>query len=651
MREVLWEPSEERKLAANVTRFREFVKTKFEQDLKTYDELYEWSIEQIPDFWAAVWKFGGIIASKPYDHVLTDGHDMFNARWFVGAELNFAENLLRYRDDRTAIVFRMETGRSRSISYNELYRSVARMAESLRALGVTVGDRVAGYLPNIIETVVAMLATTSIGAVWSACSPDFGLRGVLDRFAQIQPKVMVATNGYLYNGKPFDVLDRVKEIAGAIPSVEKVIIVPFLGNRPDLNAWPQAVLFEDFLSSEQDPVLEFVRLPFDHPVYIMYSSGTTGIPKGIVHGAGGTLIQHLKEHLLHTDLKREDVFFYFTTCGWMMWNWLVSALALGVTIVLYDGSPFYPDPGVLWSMVEEEKVTVFGTSAKYLSSLEKSGLQPGEIFNLSTIKTILSTGSTLPPESFYFIYRSVKKDVCLSSITGGTDIISCFAPGNPLVPVVAGQLQRRGLGMKVESFDENGKSLVNQKGELVCTAPFPSRPVFFWNDPGREKYRSTYFNLYPNVWRHGDYIEISGDGGLIVYGRSDTTLNPGGVRIGTAEIYRQMETLPEIADSLAVGQQWEGDVRVILFVKLVDPDAVLTPELVEKIRRMIREHTTSRHVPARIIAVNDIPYTLNGKKVEIAVYNIIHNEAVPNRDALANPEALEFFRNRPELMT
>lgn len=652
MRKKLWQPSEERKRHANMTRFIAYVNQKYGYNFTTYDELYRWSIEKAPDFWESMWEFGDIIASRKYERVVENFEDMLNCRWFIGAKLNFAENLLRYRDGRLALIFKGETMEElRYMTYAQLYEQVARLAHALREAGVTIGDRVAGYMPNMMETVVAMLATTSIGAIWSSCSPDFGVRGVLDRFGQIQPKVLFTADGYSYNGKTYDSIERVVEIVKEIPSIQQVVVVPYIQKEPDISCLPKAVLYQDFLSSEGGLGIEFTQLPFDHPVYILYSSGTTGVPKCIVHGAGGTLIQHLKELILHTDLKREDTIFYFTTCGWMMWNWLVSSLAVGATVVLYDGSPFYPDPGALWKLAQDVGITVFGTSAKYLASVEKAGVKPGATYDLSKLKTILSTGSPLSVESFEYVYREIKQDVCLSSISGGTDIISCFALGNPLLPVYAGELQCRGLGMKVESFDPEGRAVFNQKGELVCTAPFPSMPVFFWNDPEKKKYRSTYFEFYPGVWRHGDYIEINAEtGGVIIYGRSDATLNPGGVRIGTAEIYRVVESLPEVLDSIVVGQKWENDERVILFVKLAE-GVQLTEELVQKIKEAIRQNTTPRHVPAKVIAVKDIPYTLNGKKVEMAVRNVIHGEPVLNKDALANPEALDLFRDLPELQS
>ncbi|MBW1645512.1 MAG: acetoacetate--CoA ligase, partial [Deltaproteobacteria bacterium] len=571
--------------------------------------------------------------------------------WFVGARLNFAENLLRYRDQRVALVFKGEQQEPVRLTYAELYRQVARLAKSLRQLGVVAGDRVSGFVPNMIETVIAMLATTSIGAIWSSCSPDFGIKGVLDRFGQIEPKVVFTANGYSYNGKNFDSLQRISDILNSLPSVEKVVVIPYTEADPDISGVKNSVLFADFLAPEEDdPQIEFAQLPFDHPLYIMYSSGTTGVPKCIVHGAGGTLIQHLKEHILHVDLKRDDHLFYFTTCGWMMWNWLVSGLAVGATLILYDGSPFYPDGGTTFKLAEDEGITVFGTSAKFLAAVQQAGLKPGKEYDLSRIKTICSTGSPLSAESFAFVYREVKEDVDLASISGGTDIISCFALGCPILPVYSEELQCRGLGMKVEAFDENGRPVYNQKGELVCTKSFPSMPIYFWNDPGNEKYLDAYFRVYPNIWHHGDFIKITETGGVIFYGRSDATLNPGGVRIGTAEIYRQVETIPEIKDSVVIGQDWDNDVRVILFVVLED-GVELTPELEKKIKTTIRKNTTPRHVPAKIIPVPDIPYTISGKKVELAVRKVVHGQEVKNKDALANPQALDYFRDLPALQS
>ncbi len=648
MKKPLWTPSAERAGNSAMKRFIEFVNERYELRCGTYEELYQWSINHIPDFWAAMWEFGGIIASRGYDTVVDDLRKMTGARWFSGSRLNFAENLLRYRDDETAIIFRSEGHGALKITYKDLYQRVSRLSAALKGQGVEKGDRVAGFMPNMPETVIAMLAATSIGAVWSSCSPDFGIKGVLDRFGQIEPKILFTADGYNFGGRKFDSLGRIRSVVGELPEIRKLIVVPHVAKEPDISDLPNAVLFPDFLAGGADRPLEFEQVPFDHPLYIMYSSGTTGPPKCMVQSVGGILINHLKELMLHTDVSRRDTIFYYTTCGWMMWNWLVSSLALGAKVLLYDGSAVYPEPGVLWELAGEEKITIFGTSARYLAVQEMEGVKPARDNELSQLKSILSTGSPLSVESFHYVYREIKADVQLASISGGTDLNGCFALGNPLGPVYAGELQCRGLGMKVEAFDEEGRPVVNRKGELVCSAPFPSMPVCFWNDPDGSKYRRAYFSPYPGVWTHGDYIEITDTGGVIIYGRSDATLNPGGVRIGTSEIYRHMETMPAIADSLAVGQRWEDDERVILFVKMTE-GAELTDDLKDKIRRSIRENISPRHVPAKIIPVSDIPYTISMKKVELAVRKIIHGEPVYNRDALANPESLDLYRDLEEL--
>ena len=649
MTRPLWTPAPERIARSNLTRFMAAVNRQHGLALDGYDALYDWSIADIPAFWEAVWRFVDIQHSAPYTSVLEDPR-MPGATWFQGARLNFAENLLRYRDDRPALVAVKEGGEvAAQLTYAELFVQVARLAGFLRDHGVTVGDRVAGYLPNCVETVVAMLATASLGAIWSSCSPDFGFQSVLERFGQIEPKVLVAADGYRYHGRSYDTLPRVAEVARGIESVARVVIVPFVSETPDVFGVPRALTWAEALDNPVD-ALDFAQLPFDHPLYVMYSSGTTGAPKCIVHGAGGTLIQHAKEHVLQTDVSRDDAVFYFTTCGWMMWNWLVSALFTGAKVVLFDGSPGYPDMAALWRMAQDHGISVFGTSAKYLSMCQKADLQPGDAFDLSRLRAVCSTGSPLSEEGFEWIYDAVKRDVQLASISGGTDIISCFMLGSPIDPVYAGEIQKRGLGMHVQAWREDGRSVTGEKAELVCVAPFPSMPVCFWRDPGNEKYLDAYFRTFPGVWHHGDYVEITPRGGVIVYGRSDATLNPGGVRIGTAEIYRQVETLDEVDDALVVGQRWNGDVRVVLFVVLPEGrhlDAALT----SKIKTAIRTHCTPRHVPAKVLQVPDVPRTLNGKKVEIAVARIIHGEAVPNRDALANPEALDAFRDLPQLTT
>ena len=620
----------------------------FNQNFSEYEPLYQWSIENIPDFWACLWEFAKIKSSTPYDQVVDDVGKMPGAKWFSGARLNFAENLLRYKDDHTALIFKGEDRVDRRMTYAELYDEVASVARSLRQAGVRTDDRVVGFMPNMPETVIAMLAATSMGATWSSCSPDFGIKGVLDRFGQIKPKVLFTADGYFFKGKQLDSLERISSILKELPSIEKVVVVPFTEKDPDIRSISNAVLYDDFKSLEPAPAIEFEQLPFDHPLYIMYSSGTTGLPKCMVQSAGGILVHHLKELMLHTDLKREDTIFYFTTCGWMMWNWLVSSLAVGATIVLYDGNPFHPDPDALWKIARDEKITIFGTSAGYIAALQNAGVKPGKTFDLSPLKAVLSTGSPLSIEGFEYIYREVKADLQLASIAGGTDLNGCFALGNPMGPVWAGELQCRGLAMKVLAFDENGKSVINQQGELVCAAPFPSMPIYFWNDPDTKKYRDAYFNVYPNIWRHGDYIVITERGGVIMYGRSDATLNPGGVRIGTAEIYRQVDLLEEIEDCVVVGQNWKNDVRVILFVKMTE-GVELTDEIVAKIKNTIRTDASPRHVPAVILPVPDIPYTHNMKKVELAVKKVIHNQPVLNKDSLSNPEALDYYADLKEL--
>ena len=642
MARLLWEPSEQRIKQTNMYRFMTAINEKHQKEFSTYSELHKWSIDHIPEFWEAMWDFADIIASQKADRVVDDLEKMPGARWFPGARLNFAENLLRYRDERTALIFNGESQVSKKMTYAQLYDEVARIADSLRNAGIKPGDRIVGFMPNMPETIVAMLAATSLGATWSSCSPDFGIKGVLDRFGQIKPKVLFTADGYFFKGKRIDCLERIANILKDLPSIEKIVVVPYTENEPDVHVVPNAVIYSDFRSHVSGLTIAFEQLPFDHPLYIMYSSGTTGLPKCMVQSSGGILIHHIKELMLHTDLKREDTIFYFTTCGWMMWNWLVSSLAIGATLVLYDGNPFHPSPDVLWQMAQDEKVTVFGTSAGYIAALQNSGLKPGNVYDLSPLRAVLSTGSPLSDEGFDFIYDAVKSDLQLASIAGGTDINGCFALGNPMGPVYAGELQCRGLAMNVKAFDENGQSAVKQQAELVCTAPFPSMPIYFWEDPDGKKYHSAYFDVYPNVWRHGDYIVITKRGGVIMFGRSDATLNPGGVRIGTAEIYRQIDLIDDVADSVVVGQNWNNDVRVILFVKMAE-GVDLTEDLMQKIRTTIRTNASPRHVPAKIIPVADIPYTLNMKKVEIAVKKVIQGQPVTNKDALINPEALDCY--------
>jgi acetoacetyl-CoA synthetase len=632
-----------------------------------YAKWHAWSCAHPEQFWAAVWRFTGIVAEEragrdPWDAIVEGFERMappdpeLGPRWFRGARLNFAENLLRRRGGSAAIVSRDERGARRELSHDALAAEVARVAASLRASGLRAGDRVAGFLPNIPETVIAMLAAASCGAVWSSCSPDFGVAGVLDRFGQIEPRILFVADGYRYAGQEIDSLERVGEIVRAMPSVERVVVVPYLRaalGGDDLAGIRGAESWESFAARGEGVPLRFDRLPFDHPLYVMYSSGTTGLPKCLVHGAGGTLLQHLKEHQLHTAIAPGDRVFYFTTCGWMMWNWLVSALASGATLVLYDGSPMPPSaPDALWTMAAEERVNVFGTSAKYLALSEKHALVPAATHDLHALRTILSTGSPLAAHSYDYVERDVKRGVHLASISGGTDIISCFALGNPLLPVHRGEIQCRGLGMAVDVFDENGQPLRGTPGELVCTRPFPSMPVGFWNDPDRAKYRAAYFDFFPGVWRHGDWAEITAHDGVVIFGRSDATLNPGGVRIGTAEIYRQVEQLDEVLESVVVGQQVRSamgdDERVVLFVRL-RPGLTLDDALRERMRRRIRVNCSPHHVPRVIVQVADIPRTISGKITEIAVRDVIHGRAVKNTDALANPSSLELFRHLPEL--
>ncbi len=648
MSKLLWKPSEERVKNSNMYRFMRYINEKYSQNFSEYNPLYQWSIENIPDFWESMWDFAEIKASKLYYQVLDDPGKMPGAKWFSGARLNFAENLLRYNDDNVALIFKGENRDSIKITYTELYNEVARVAKSLKEAGIQAGDRVVGFMPNLPETIIAMLAATSIGATWSSCSPDFGIKGVLDRFGQIKPRILFTSDGYFFKGKTFDSLERISNILEELPSIEKVVVVPFTQENPDISNVANSVLYNNFKSSESGLQIEFEQLPFDHPLYIMYSSGTTGLPKCMVQGAGGVLIHHIKELMLHTNLKQKDKIFYFTTCGWMMWNWLTSSLSLGATIVLFDGNPFHPVPGALWQMAQDEKITIFGTSAGYIAALKKASVIPGKEYDLSPLKTVLSTGSPLSSEDFEYVYSNVKEDIQLSSIAGGSDLNGCFALGNPMAPVYAGELQCRGLCMKVEAFDENATPIINQQGELVCTAPFPSMPIYFWNDFDNTKYNSAYFEGYPNVWTHGDFIEINDHGGVVMLGRSDATLNPGGVRIGTAEIYRQIEQIEEIEDSVVVGRNRDNDVRVILFVKMAK-GYELTEELIRKIKMTIRASASPRHVPAKILTVLDIPYTHNMKKVELAVKKVIHNQPVLNKDSLKNPEVLDYFANRKEL--
>ncbi|WP_286694457.1 acetoacetate--CoA ligase [Spongiibacter sp. UBA1325] len=648
MKNCLWEPSAARIQRSQLSQFLQQLDREQQRQFDNYADLHRWSVESPEAFWQSVWDFCDIRASQTSNQVLVDGNQFPGARWFPDARLNFAENLLRNRSDKTALISRLENGRRETISYAGLYQRVSQLAQALRNAGVGRGDRVAGFMPNISETVIAMLASASIGAVWSSCSPDFGINGVMDRFGQIQPKVLFACDGYFYGGKTLDSLPRVSQIKAQISSIETLIIVPVSRTAEEISLPEGATLWAETLAAYSPNDIEFEQLPFDHPLYIMYSSGTTGVPKCIVHSAGGSLIQHVKEHRLHTDLGSEDTLFYFSTCGWMMWNWLVSGLACEATLVLYDGSPFYPQPQSLMDMADEEGISIFGTSAKYIEALQKAGVKPAESHQLSALKAVLSTGSPLSDESFRYVYRHIKQDICLSSISGGTDILSCFVLGNPCLPVYEGEIQCLGLGMAVEVWDDDGNAVVGEKGEMVCTRPFPSAPIRFWNDPDNAKYRAAYFDTYPNVWAHGDYGEITEHGGMIIHGRSDAVLNPGGVRIGTAEIYRQVEKVADVVDSICIGQQYQGDVRVVLFVVLRE-GCTLDDSLRNTIRNTIRQETTPRHVPAKIIAVAEIPRTISGKIVELAVRDVVHGKTVKNVDALANPDALALFKDLPEL--
>jgi acetoacetyl-CoA synthetase len=651
---MLWAPSPERVAQANLTAFAAEVANRHGADVSDYAKLWRWSVDHKRDFWRDMWQYAGVIG-EPGTRVLIEADRMPGARWFPDARLNYAQNLLERRkadDDGDALVFWGEDKVRRRMSHAQLHALASRTSAALEAHGVAAGDRVAAYMPNMPETIVAMLGATSRGAIFSSCSPDFGVQGVVDRFGQIEPRVLFTVDGYHYNGKVVPIMDKVRDIAARLPSVERVVVVPYIGDMDAMREVGNAVAWDAWLAPFVPGPIDYAQLPFDHPLYILYSSGTTGVPKCIVHGAGGTLLQHLKEHLLHGDVKPGDRLFYFTTCGWMMWNWLVSGLAARATLLLYDGSPFVDRGRVLWELADEEKMTHFGTSAKYIDAQKKIAMVPRKDFTLASVRTMFSTGSPLSPESFDYVYQCVKHDIELASISGGTDIVSCFVLGVPTRPVYRGEIQGRGLGLDVDVYDEHGRSVVGQQGELVCKSPFPSMPVRFWNDPDGAKYRAAYFERFPGIWCHGDWAEITSHDGMIIYGRSDTTLNPGGVRIGTAEIYRQVEQLPEVVESLVIGQDWPpgevGDVRVVLFVKLAD-GVTLDEALTDRIKRTIRTNTTPRHVPAKVVQVTDIPRTKSGKIVELAVRNVVHGREVRNLDALANPEALGQYRDRMEL--
>ena len=650
-RKKLWEPSKKWIKNSEITRFIEFVNNIYKMKIKGAKELYQWSIDNIKDFWAAMWDFGGIIASKKYDKVVEDLSVFPGTKWFPGAKLNFAENLLKYKDDQFAFIFQGETKKTELISYANLNKQVARLAQSLRKMGVKIGDRVVSYIPNLIETPTAMLATTAIGAIWASCGAELQASAVIDRFGQIEPKVLVTVDGYYYRDNVFDITPNVKEVVEAIPSIEKVIIVSYVSEeKSDITSIPNAVHWDDFLSKDEDPMLDFEQLPFDHPVYVMFSSGTTGKPKCMVQGAGGVLINHLKELILATDLKRSDVINYITAPSWMMWNWLMSALAVGATIFIYDGNPLYPIPLRMFELIEKYKITIFGTSASYIHHLMGIDAKPSEEYDLSSLRVISQTASTLSPEGFEYVYKRIKKDLFFNSISGGTDLNGCFACAVPILPVYSGEIQSKALAMKVQSYNDYGEAVEDEQAELVCEAPFPSMPIYFWGDDDKmTKYNAAYFDFYKkkgkNVWRHGDYIVIHNDtGGLTFWGRSDAVLKPSGVRIGTAEIYNVVEQLPEISDSLVIGQQWEGDIRIVMFV-LLNEGYELTDELKIKIQKTIREKTSPRHVPKLIFAApsDGIPYTFSNKKVEIAVTKIIHGISVANRGALRNPESLDFY--------
>lgn len=642
----IWTPSPERARRSALTRFTHFVQERYKAPVHDYASLHRWSVEFPENFWSAVWDFCEVRCSQPAQQVVEDGMRMPGAKWFSGAQLNYAENLLRVSDDTPAIIFRNEHGQRRELTRRQLRDEVARVADGLKRAGVKYGDRVAGLLPNIPETVIAMLATTSLGAIWSSCSPDFGVNAVVDRFGQIKPRVLFATDGYRYAGKSIDCLATVTAVCKQIPSIERVVLVPYLQESTRADQVPRGVLFSEFGTAGK--TLPFTQLPFDTPAFILYSSGTTGAPKCIVHSAGGALLQQLKENILHADMGPEDRYFYFTTCGWVMWNALVSGLATGATIVLFDGAPLQPDPNVLWRLAADERVTIFGTGPRFLTTCEQLGLQPRHQFDLSALRTIVSTGAPLSPSSYRYVYRDVHPDVQLSSISGGTDIMACFGAGCPTLPVYEGEIQALGLGMKVEVFDDSGKPLVGQQGELVCTQPFPSVPVGFWGDALADRLTATYFARYPNVWWHGDLATLTSRGSLIVHGRSDAVLNPSGVRIGTAELYRQLEKIEEVLESVAIAQEHRGDVRIVLFVRLRE-GLTLDEPLKDKICRAIRNNTSPRHVPAKIVQAPDLPRTLNGKLVELAVRDVVHGRTPKNLSALANPESLAFFKKHPEL--
>ncbi len=644
MRTPLWTPSDQTIENANITQFMNSINGQYSLNLSSFDDLYKWSIENIEDFWAAMWDFGDIVASQRYNSVVDDLTKLPGAKWFPNAKLNFAENLLKYRDDSTSFIFRGENERTSRMTYAELSSRVALLSSSLHNAGILPGDRVAAYMPNITDTAIAMLATTSLGAVWSSCGTGLGPKAVLDRFEQIEPRILFTVDSYSYKGKDFDVLSKSEVVAKGISSLEQTIVIPYIKDEFDISSLPHAILYNDFIDSSSESKVQFEQLPFDHPLYIMFSSGTTGKPKCMVQSAGGVLIKHLTELLLHTDLKRDDRMFYTTSPSWMMWNWMLSSLAVGATVLLFDGNPNYPDWRTLWQIIQDEQVSIFGCSATYLNYLKSQSARPGEEFDLISLREISQTGSALSTEGFEYVYKEIKEDLHFNSISGGTDINGCFAAGTPIQPVYAGELQGPCLAMKIRAYDENGNSVFDREGELVCEASAPSMPLYFWNDPDGKRYRDAYFNVYPNIWHHGDWIVMhSRTGGVTFLGRSDFTLKPSGVRIGPSEIYNVIEEIEEIADSVVVGQNWQGDQRILLFVKITE-GFQLTDELKQKIRRELRVKAGPRHVPELILEVPDIPYTFSMKKVESAIWNIVNGRHVTNRDAISNPESLEHFQ-------
>ena len=644
----LWQPSAERVANTQLTAFMTAARSRWGYDFDDYISLHSWSINHSEEFWTSVWEFCGVIGERG-ETIVLNRDSLPGAKWFPEARFNFARNLLRRRGNSDAIVYWGEYIKRARLSHDELYSQVAQLAKALREIGIKSGDRVATFMPNMPQTIVAMLATSSIGAIFTSASPDFGVQGLLDRFGQVEPKVLIAVDGYLYNGKTIDCMEKIRLAVDRMPSLERVIVVPNIYETHDIFDIANSVRIDDLVAHYAHvEEIDFELLPFNHPLYIMYSSGTTGVPKCIVHSAGGVLLQHLKEHQLHGDVKFGDRLFYFTTCGWMMWNWLASGLASGATLLLYDGSPFVNSGNILFDYADDEKMTHFGTSAKFIDAMGKADLAPGRTHQLSALRTMFSTGSPLGPEGFDYVYQAVKSDIQLASISGGTDIVSCFVLGNPNGPVWRGEIQCAGLGMSTEVFDELGRSVRGKKGELVCTRSFPAMPIGFWDDPDDKKYRGAYFERFDNVWCHGDFSERTDHDGFIIHGRSDATLNPGGVRIGTAEIYRQVEKIEEVMEALVVGQEWQGDVRIVLFVKLRE-GVVIDDALIAQIKDTIRNGTTLRHVPAKILQVADIPRTKSGKIVELAVRNVVHGEPVKNLEALANPEALDYFKDHPAL--